>query len=42
MCPRLVRITGGYFQPDPAKAKAAMQSSPTLASILGEKGSDLF
>ena len=33
---------GGYYKPDPAKAKAAMQSSPTLAGILGEKGSDLF
>ena len=33
---------GGYFRPDPVKAKACMQSSPTLAGILGEKGSDLF
>ena len=33
---------GGYYQPDPAKAKACMQASPTLAAILGEKGSDLF
>ena len=33
---------GGYYQPDPAKAKACMQSSPTLSAILGEKGSDLF
>jgi len=33
---------GGYFMPDPVKAKAAMQSSATLSSILGEKGSDLF
>ena len=33
---------GGYYQPDPAMAKAAMQSSPTLSGILGEKGSDLF
>jgi hypothetical protein len=28
--------------PGPAKAKACMQSSPTLSAILGEKGSDLF
>ena len=33
---------GGYYKPDPVKAKACMQSSPTLARILGEKGSDLF
>jgi isocitrate dehydrogenase len=33
---------GGYYKPDPVKAKACMQSSPTLAGILGEKGSDLF
>ena len=33
---------GGYYKPDPAKAKACIQASPTLAGILGDKGSDLF
>jgi monomeric isocitrate dehydrogenase len=35
-------LSGGYYQPDPAKAKACMQASQTLANVLGEKGSDLF
>eukprot|EP01049_Picozoa_sp_SAG25_P009982 SAG25_NODE_1040_length_4198_cov_15.883407_9_plen_100_part_00 len=33
---------GGYFKPDPAKAKACIQASKTLSAILGEKGSELF
>lgn len=33
---------GGYFKPDPVKAKACMQSSAKLSAILGSKGSDLF
>jgi isocitrate dehydrogenase len=33
---------GGYYKLDPVKAKACLQSSPTLAAILGDKGSDLF
>jgi len=33
---------GGYYMLDPKKAKACMQPSKTMNSILGEKGSDLF
>ena len=41
-CQGAAQDIGGYYQPCPVKAKACMQPSATLNSILGPKGSDLF